>query len=137
LKITLHHLVANLEAFLQFLGGNWPNQADDHKTLAFAFGPSFRIILLLGGLAGVWRALAEIKLVLEVQRMKLKEILADRDRSIETQILLLFGETEDQRKKVHEAIKLGAEQFIQDYLPILADRETTSRVKEHFEKGDI
>src|SRR5216684_9012042 len=79
-------LVINAEAALQFIGGNWPTQADNHTTFAFALGPAFRTILLIGAVSGVWTGIIRIGDVLIMQKMKLTDFLADRDRERETPV---------------------------------------------------
>ena len=69
--------------------------------------------------------------------MRWKNILEDRDRSIETQLLQALGASDQENKnKIHDAIKRGAEQYMRDYLPILAG-EATNRIKKEIEDGDI
>jgi hypothetical protein len=67
--------------------------------------------------------------------MKLKEIIDDRDRSIESQMIMLFGD--EQKTKIHNAFKRGAKQYIRDYLPILAGMDMAKRVKKRIEEGEI
>jgi hypothetical protein len=132
-------LIVNAEAAGQFIGGNWPPQANDHSTIWFAAGPAFRLILVLGAISGAWRAFTRIADILEMQKMKLMDFLEDRDRAIETRVLQALGHLQDQyREQIHRAIQLGHEDFVNEYLPILIqDESAAARIREHIKSAEI
>ncbi len=132
-------LIVNAEVAAQFIGGNWPPQANDHSTIWFAAGPTFRIILVLGAISGAWKAFTRIADILEMQKMRLTDFLEDRDRAIETRVLQALGHLQEQyRDEIHRAIRLGHEDFVNEYLPILVqDESAAARIREHIKSAEI
>lgn len=114
------------ETCFQFITGNWPTGAINHKGPLFAGGVTFRFALLYGaatGLIKIWRDL--VAWHAEELVMKYSELLRDRDLSIENEVRrILTSVPHAQRAKladdIHKAFEDGERRFYNQHLPALA-----------------
>ena len=114
------------ETCFQFITGNWPTGAINHKGVLYAGGVTFRFALLYGaatGLIKIWRDL--VAWHVEELVMKYSELLKDRDLSIENEVRRILTSVPDaQRAKladeIHKAFEDGEQRFYQQHLPALA-----------------
>ena len=113
---------------IQLFAGNWPSGVN-RQTLAFAFLVTFRIMLVVGAVSGAWLACIRVRDLVEIEKMKLAELLAIRDMAIETAVLQIFDtdEQDQYRERVSRAVKTGASNWRNLYLRHLVKNEEELR----------
>lgn len=77
--------------------------------------------------------------MLEIETMKLTKILADRDRTIETELLQIFsGEMQTlHRDDIRKAVKAGADQWEKEILPVLVGEAEATRIRKRLHSTEL